>query len=253
MPSGAPRLDLTKSSTTAKDKVVYFPSCINRAMGKSADHGMEDSLFQKTRALLEKAGFEVIFPENVNQLCCGMAFDSKGFKNQGRKKASELEKALLRATENGSVPVYCDMSPCLFRMKETLDKRLRLYEPVEFILTFFPTRLTFRKLPLKVAIHSTCSNTKMGLDRKLKELAMLCAGEVLVPEDTGCCGWAGDKGFTYPELNASALKALKPQVTSDITQGFSTSRTCEIGLSLHSGISYKSIVYLVDQSTDIPE
>jgi D-lactate dehydrogenase len=182
-----------------------------------------------------------------------MAFDSKGFKNQGRKKASELEKALLRATENGSVPVYCDMSPCLFRMKETLDKRLRLYEPVEFILTFFPTRLTFRKLPLKVAIHSTCSNTKMGLDRKLKELAMLCAGEVLVPEDTGCCGWAGDKGFTYPELNASALKALKPQVTSDITQGFSTSRTCEIGLSLHSGISYKSIVYLVDQSTDIPE
>jgi D-lactate dehydrogenase len=186
----------------------------------------------------------------VNELCCGMAFDSKGFKKQGRQKAAELEKALLRVTENGSIPVYCDMSPCLFRMKETLDKRLKLYEPVEFILTFFPSRLTFRQLPMKVAIHNTCSNTKMGLDPRLKELAGMCAAEILIPEDVGCCGWAGDRGFTVPELNTSALKALKPQITSDVIRGFSTSRTCEIGLSLHSGISYKSIVYLVDEATD---
>jgi len=33
----------------------------------------------------------------------------------------------------------------------------------------------------------------------------------------------------------------------DIKNGYSTSRTCEIGLSLHSGISHQSIVYLVDQ------
>ena len=93
----------------------------------------------------------------------------------------------------------------------------------------------------------------MGLDQQLKELARMCAAEILVPEDVGCCGWAGDRGFTYPELNASALKALKPQITSDVTRGFSTSRTCEIGLSLHSGISYKSIIYLVDQATDASE
>jgi D-lactate dehydrogenase len=250
MPAGAPRLKAPKTMAPARDMVVYFPSCINRAMGKSVDYGTEDSLFQKTQALLMKAGFEVAFPENVNELCCGMAFDSKGFKKQGRQKAAELEKALLRVTENGSIPVYCDMSPCLFRMKETLDKRLKLYEPVEFILTFFPSRLTFRQLPMKIAIHNTCSNTKMGLDPRLKELAGMCAAEILIPEDVGCCGWAGDRGFTVPELNTSALKALKPQITSDVIRGFSTSRTCEIGLSLHSGISYKSIVYLVDEATD---
>jgi D-lactate dehydrogenase len=249
MPAGAPRLVLPKTRNIPADKVVYFPSCINRAMGKSVDYGSENSLFQKTRALLEKAGYEVLFPEKVNSLCCGMAFDSKGFKKQGKKKAAELEKALLLATENGSIPAFCDMSPCLYRMKETLDKRLKLYEPVEFILKFFPSRLTFRKLPFKVAIHSTCSTIKMGLDPQMKELAHMCAADVLVPEDVGCCGWAGDRGFTYPELNASALKALKPQITSDVTQGFSTSRTCEIGLSLHGGISYKSIIYLVDQAT----
>jgi D-lactate dehydrogenase len=250
MPAGAPRLNVSKTMALARDKVVYFPSCINRAMGKSADYGKEESLYQQTQALLEKAGFEVVFPENVNELCCGMAFDSKGFKKQGKQKAAELEEALLQATENGTIPVFCDMSPCLFRMKETLDKRLKLFEPVEFILTFFPSRLSFRQLPLKIAIHSTCSNTRMGLDQQLKELARMCATEILIPEDVGCCGWAGDRGFTYPELNTSALKALKPQITSDVNLGFSTSRTCEIGLSLHSGISYKSIIYLVDKATD---
>ncbi len=253
MPAGAPRLNVLKTTAMVKDRVVYFPSCINRAMGKSDDYGKADSLNKATQALLEKAGFEVVFPENINELCCGMAFDSKGFIKQGKQKAAELEKALLQATENGIIPVFCDMSPCLFRMKETLDKRLKLFEPVEFILTFLPSRLTFRQLPLKVAIHSTCSNTKMGLDQQLKDLCRMCAAEILIPEDVGCCGWAGDRGFTFPELNTSALKELKPQITSDVTRGFSTSRTCEIGLSLHSGISYKSIIYLVDQATDAAE
>ena len=62
-------------------------------MGKSADYGKEDSLYQKTQALLEKAGFEVVFPENINELCCGMAFDSKGFKNQGKEKGSGTGKS----------------------------------------------------------------------------------------------------------------------------------------------------------------
>jgi D-lactate dehydrogenase len=65
----------------------------------------------------------------------------------------------------------------------------------------------------------------------------------------GCCGWAGDRGFTYPELNRAALGTLRKSLPEGCEEGFSTSRTCEIGLSLHSGISYKSIVYLVDRCT----
>jgi D-lactate dehydrogenase len=67
-----------------------------------------------------------------------------------------------------------------------------------------------------------------------------------VPE-TNCCGFAGDRGFTFPELNKHGLRSLKNQLPETVKEGFSTSRTCEIGLSLHSGISYKSIVYLVDR------
>jgi D-lactate dehydrogenase len=72
---------------------------------------------------------------------------------------------------------------------------------------------------------------------------------VVVPDHVGCCGFAGDRGFNYPELNASALEHLRTGVAGKCAAGYSTSRTCEIGLSAHSGIHYKSILYLVDKCT----
>jgi D-lactate dehydrogenase len=250
MPAGADVRILKTTAVRSDLKVVYFPTCINRSMGKSVDYAPgEAAVMGKTIHLLQKAGYEVIIPHEVNRLCCGMAFDSKGFVTEGKMKAKELEAALLKASHNGQIPVYCDMSPCLFHMKETLTPTLQLYEPVEFILKFLTNRLVFNKLHRSVAVHSTCSTTKMGLEADLVRLAGLCADDVVVPDEIGCCGWAGDRGFTKPELNASALKLLKEKLPPGITQGYSTSRTCEIGLSLHSGISYKSIVYLVDEST----
>jgi D-lactate dehydrogenase len=254
LPSSMPaavRLSLNPviAGVAKQSKVVYFPSCINRTMGTSRDYGREAPLTHKTVALLEKAGYQVVFPKDLSGLCCGMAFDSKGFKEEGLMKADELNRALLDASHNGEIPVYADMSPCLYRMRETLDKRLDLYEPVGFILKYLPERLEFRKLPETVAIHTTCSSAKMGLSPRFRKLAEMCAERVIVPDGVGCCGWAGDRGFTFPELNASALAGLKSGIPRDCAGGYSTSRTCEIGLSLHSGLSYRSIVYLVDRCT----
>ena len=123
---------------------------------------------------------------------------------------------------------------------------LLLYEPVQFILDYLVPNLKIDPVDEKVMVFPVCSMKKMGLDNKLAELARLCAREVIVA-DTNCCGFAGDRGFTWPELNQHGLRNLKSQIPADVTKGYSTSRTCEIGLSLHSGISYKSIVYLVDK------
>jgi len=87
---------------------------------------------------------------------------------------------------------------------------------------------------------------KMELAGKLEDLARKCAENVIVAE-TNCCGFAGDRGFSFPELNKHGLSNLKNQIPATVKDGYSTSRTCEIGLSLHTGISYKSIVYLVDK------
>ena len=113
---------------------------------------------------------------------------------------------------------------------------------------FMLDRLEFEKQPVTVAIHVTCSSTKMQLEEKFMKVASMCAEKVVVPENVTCCGWAGDRGFFYPELNNSALAPLKDGLKG-ATEGYSNSRTCEIGLSINSGLAYKSLVYLVDRCT----
>ena len=92
---------------------------------------------------------------------------------------------------------------------------------------------------------------KMGKTDYLMRLAQMCTSGAMVPEEVGCCGFAGDRGFNYPEVNAYALRKLRPQVEAKgIKAGYSNSRTCEIGLATNSGIPYSSIVYLVDRCTE---
>lgn len=129
------------------------------------------------------------------------------------------------------------------------DTRLQLFEPIEFVLLYLMKRLKFTPLDIRVAVHPTCSTRKMGLEAQLEQLARACAREVEMPREIYCCGFAGDLGFKFPELNASALKDLNAHVCTCET-GYSTSKTCEIGLSLHGGIPYRSILYLVDEASE---
>ena len=232
-------------------KVVYFPSCINQTMGLARKSPVEQPLVSKMMSLLHKAGYEVIFPERMDQLCCGTIWESKGMPDIADRKSAELEAALWRASEEGRYPVLCDQSPCLHRMRQTIHK-MKLYEPAEFIYTFLRPYLKFTPTDRPVAVHITCSTREMGLADTLVKLARLCTtGQVLVPEGVGCCAFAGDRGFTHPELNAYALRKLRPQIeAAHIQIGYSNSRTCEIGLTTNSGIPYVSIAYLVDECTE---
>ena len=231
-------------------KVVYFPSCINQTMGTAKGDTDKTSLPNRMLSLLNKAGFEVIYPKNMESLCCGTIWESKGMPDIADKKVRELEQALWNASESGAYPVLCDQSPCLYRMR-TCIKSMQLFEPVEFIETFLVDHLRFTPIDEPVAIHITCSTTKMQLRNTMITLAKRCSTSVVVPEEVGCCGFAGDKGFTQPEVNAYALRKLRPQLQAkDVKRGFSNSRTCEIGLTTNGGIPYQSIVYLVDEVTE---
>ncbi len=230
------------------DKVVYFPSCINQMMGLPKHHHEVDKpLVEEMVSLLGKAGYEVIFPENMSALCCGTVWESKGIPEIADRKTRELENALWAASDGGRYPILCDQSPCLHRMKHKI-RRMRLYEPSEFILEFLADRLEFHRTDTPVAIHLTCSMRLMHKTGKMLEVASLCSSNVIVPEEVGCCGFAGDKGMTHPELNRYALRKLKAQVKG-VPVGYSNSRTCEIGLATNSGIPYVSIAYLVNSCT----
>jgi D-lactate dehydrogenase len=246
MPKGAGRRKNPGALNGKAKKVVYFPSCISRTMGPAKGDSDQQLLSIATEKLLVRGGYDVLYPPQMEKLCCGVPFNSKGAFRQADEKAAELEKVLLQVSENGAYPIICDTSPCLYRMRQTMDRRLQMYEPVEFIHDFLLDALKITKSSEKIAVHTTCSSEKMGLGAKLVNVAKACASEVVVPEKVGCCGFAGDRGFTYPELNAVALEELNHQVCS-CSAGYSNSRTCEIGLSLHGGINYGSIVYLVER------
>lgn len=235
-------------------KVVYFPSCINQTFGASKEKGVKvPDLINEMTLLCNKAGFEVVFPEKMNHLCCGLTWESKGMPDIADRKVAELEQALLAASENGKIPIVCDQSPCLHRMREHI-KGLKLYEPVEFIATYLAQHLNFNPIDEPIAVHVTCSSRLMGVTPLMVELARKCSAKVVVPAQVGCCGFAGDKGFTTPELNKWGLRKLKPQIeAAGVKYGFSNSRTCDIGLTTNSGIPYKSIVYLVNSVTTAKE
>lgn len=230
-------------------KVVYFPSCINQTMGLAKGAPVSKSVVDEMCNLLNKAGYRVIFPKHMDKMCCGQIWESKGMLDIADMKTAELEEALWEASDHGKYPVLCDQSPCLHRMRKMITK-MKLYEPVEFIMTFLRDRLDFHPTDRSISVHVTCSTREMGLGDKLIELARLCSNNVLVPVGVGCCGFAGDKGFSNPEVNRYALRKLRKQIEEHkVVYGYSNSRTCEIGLQTNSGVPYMSIAYLVNECT----
>ena len=230
-------------------KVVYFPSCINQTMGQSKQGNKKHDLVDEVIQLMAKAGYEVIFPEGMERMCCGQIWESKGMLDIADRKSAELEKALWKASEKGKYPVLCAQSPCLHRMKKVM-KKMYLYEPAEFIMKYLVDRLDFHPIDRHIALHITCSTRQMGVADNLIALAKMCSTNVFLPEGVGCCGFAGDRGFTFPELNKYGLRKLRPQIEANhIEVGYSNSRTCEIGLETNTGIPYMSIVYLVNECT----
>ncbi len=231
------------------DKVVYFPSCINQTMGLSKGAPIKNTLVDEMVQLCRKAGYEVIFPEGLERMCCGTIWESKGMLDIADRKTAELDEALWQASEQGKYPVVCDQSPCLHRMRKMIT-RMHLYEPVEFIWEYLCDRLEFTPIDRRIALHFTCSTREMGLTDKMLQLARLCSNNVFLPEGVGCCGFAGDRGWTHPEVNRWALRKLRRQLEDNrIEMGYSNSRTCEVGLETNGGIPYQSIVYLVNEVT----
>ena len=238
-----------KEVSDRRPKVVYFPSCINQTMGLSKEAPVKHALVDEVIQLMAKAGYEVIFPEGMERMCCGQIWESKGMLDIADRKSAELEAALWKASEQGRYPVLCAQSPCLHRMRKVMHK-MHLYEPAEFIMKYLRDRLDFHPTDKHIALHLTCSTRLMGVDKDMIALARLCSTNVFLPEGIGCCGFAGDRGFTFPEMNRYALRKLRPQIEANkIEVGYSNSRTCEIGLEANTGIPYMSIVYLVNLCT----
>lgn len=249
----------TQSLIKEGDKVVYVPSCANRIFSADVKADDKRNLSEVILSLCTKAKISVIFPEQTESLCCGMPWQSKGMTDIARSKKQQFIEQLLIASEQGKWPVIIDASPCALTLTET-DQRsktlkeslqtLTIFESTEYFAKHVIEKLTITKSEGSFMLHTTCSSEKMNQGKYLKAIANSCSDNIIEPKNISCCGFAGDKGFYLPELNKSALSPLKSQIPKNCQGGLSNSRTCEIGLSEHSGISYQSVLYLLDQCSE---
>lgn len=247
-PRGEQPINRKQQQLPQLDKVVYLPSCASRVFAPDESAADKRSIMQIMHSLTSKAGIELLLPEQANELCCGMPFASKGLPQQATSKGEQLLAIAEQLSENGRYPVVFDASPCALTTTSAAQQRgLTVLESAEFAYQYLLPKLTLTAQSEPVMLHVTCSSKRRGSEQQLVDLAKACCSEVIIPADIECCGFAGDKGFNLPELNANALKTLRSQVPNNCSSGISNSRSCEIGLTQHSGINYQSVLYLLDK------
>ena len=229
-------------------------------MGALPGEPEETTNMQALLNIAERAGVHLRIPRDIGGHCCGVPFSSKGFEDANYIAVNHTIESLYRWSDSGRLPIVIDTSPCTYGLKtcrpqltsENQEKfdNLRILDSVEYVQSaILPTLPILRKLE-SVALHPVCSAIKMGIAPKLVAIAKACSEEALVPMEAGCCAFAGDRGFLHPELTASATKSEAAELASKQHDGyFSSSRTCEIGMTRATGQLYRSYLHLLDEAS----
>jgi D-lactate dehydrogenase len=241
-------------------KAVYFPSCISRTMGRLPGEASELSLMEILVALGERAQTPVWVPEDTAGNCCGTPYSSKGFEEARDAMLNRVIEKFYSWSGAGELAIVVDTSPCtygLIHAREFLTPEnqrrfdgLAIMDSIEFVHDLLLPNLTFRQSETSVALHPVCSALKMGLSARLEAIAKKCSREVFIPTSAGCCAFAGDRGFMFPELTESAAAAEAAEIKAHKHSAcYSSSRTCEIGMTRHTGEVYRSYLYLLEKAT----
>lgn len=231
-------------------EVLYFSACINRMMGGDT--------YKTFASLCHKARIGIVTTKSVNTSCCGQIFSSKGFAAAHEYTVNTTIQKLFRDSKEGSIPVVLDVTSCTQTLincrpyltaenKYRFDK-LKILDIIDFIADLAIPRLKITKQKDRIVFHPVCSIHKMGTMGKLKSIGYACAKQADIPVFSGCCGMAGDRGFFYPELTASATKKESSEVRQIQYDGYySTSKTCELAMSEATQEKYQSLFTLLDE------
>ncbi|HET7444300.1 MAG TPA: FAD-binding and (Fe-S)-binding domain-containing protein [Solirubrobacterales bacterium] len=232
---------------------VYVPSCTNRIFAGSPAAAMV--------SVSARAGLPVWIPEDVVGSCCGLPWSSKGFGAAHREKANEMVERLWGWSAEGTLPIVIDAASCTNAISEpgegVLDEinaaRLSRLEIIDSVSWAHDRLMPFLGVAAKVpsaTVHPTCATRHMGLALRLKALAETLADDVYVAPSATCCGFAGDRGISHPELTESATRPQADELAGrHFDARLSNNRTCEIGLTRATGEPYESILILLERLT----
>jgi D-lactate dehydrogenase len=254
-----PRGGKRRRPVAAADAVaVYFPSCVNTMFGPERGAPGVRTAFER---LCERAGITVRVPDGIDGMCCGTPWKSKGYLDGNSRMSRVVLAALFEESDSGRLPIVCDAASCTEGLDTMRDAAASLgYESLTFVdvVEFVHDRL-LDKLPAvepveSLVLHHTCSTAALGVNAKLTGLSRHVARRVIVPDDEGCCAFAGDRGMLHPELTASATAAEAAEVQSNPgTVYVSANRTCEIGMTRATGQPYLHVLEVLERVTRGPE
>ncbi len=241
-------------------QAIYFPACISRMMGHLPGESEELSLVEALVKVSARAGVPLHIPHDVEGTCCGVPFSSKGFDLAHKYTVNHAIEKFWEWSQEGRLSVVMDTSPCTYGVvssrayltpeNQVKFDQLKIVDSTTFAHDVLLPRLQVRHKVGSVVLHPVCSVTKMNLLPKLEGVAKACADTVVVPRDAGCCGFAGDRGFTHPELTAAATKHEAEEVATQSFDGYyASSRTCEVGMTRSTGEVYRSFLYLLESAT----
>jgi D-lactate dehydrogenase len=241
------------ATTRAGAAAVYVPSCTNRIFGGGPIRALV--------AVSARAGLPVWIPAGVAGSCCGLPWSSKGFGAAHRHKANELVEQLWEWSGEGARPIVVDAASCTGAIVEpgegTLSEpnaahlaELQILDSVAWAHDrLLPELRIVRKLDA-AAIHPTCATHRQGHAWRLGALAAAIADDVFMPSSASCCGFAGDRGISHPELTESATRAEAAELQGRRFDAYlSSNRTCEIGMSRATGRDYESVINALDRAT----
>jgi D-lactate dehydrogenase len=232
---------------------VYVPSCTNRIFGG----GPVEALV----AVSARAGLPVWIPDDVAGSCCGLPWSSKGFRDAHRHKANELFERLWAWSDEGAMPIVVDAASCTGAIVEPGDgtlsdanaahlAQLQILDSVTWAHDRLLPQLTITHKLGAAAIHPTCATNRQGHAPRLRALATAIADDVHQPPTATCCGFAGDRGISHPELTESATRAEAAELSGRAFDAYlSSNRTCEIAMTRATGRPYESVISALDRAT----
>ena len=227
------------------EKVVYFSTCANRAFKPNQGYDDDRSLQQVVESLCNKAHIDIIYPQHIENLCCGLSFEN--YDDVHERAVKDLHDALMKASQNGKYPIVIDHSACFNHAFKHMPD-LEINDISEFLCKYVVPHLDIEKCDERVIVHKQCKIKSLNKSQYIEDLARLCTDHVFNIKSFACDGFAGQKGFFTPELNKSATKDLAGEIAEyGATLGVSSSSTCEIGLGENGGIPFVGVAFLLDR------
>ncbi len=210
---------------------AYLPTCVTRMIGP-------DSVPEALATLGRIHGFGLEIPGGIAGLCCGQAFASKGFPEAAATAKTATVRAILAL---GRSQVIIDTSTCAGFLLGPAGLPPELIAPWAAMTVLSPAQFA-RLLPpgrgAGLALHPTCSDQRHGWTGDLQ--AALPGAEL--PASVGCCGMAGDKGWSTPRLTDAACAREASEVSAgDARAGVTTGTTCGHALAAATGLPYRHV------------